>query len=66
MIVKCLKIRKISANSTFIFNECLLVARFLSVYRTVMLFIADRRTMAADRGCCRCGSISLRRTAESP
>lgn len=28
MVVKCLKIRKISANSTFIFNECLLVARF--------------------------------------
>lgn len=52
MVVKCLKIRKISANSTFIFNECLLVACFLSVYRTVMLFIADRRTMAADRGCC--------------
>lgn len=52
MVVKWLNFRKISANSTFIFNERLPVARFLSVYRTVMLFIADRRTMAADRGCC--------------
>ena len=35
MFIKSFKIREITANSTFIFNGRLLVARFLSVYPTI-------------------------------